>query len=323
MKKLIIAAIISVFIVTGCKKAADQPKNFTLEEAKTFVAGFINENLVQPGNEVSIKEVMEENSLYKVVVNMKNGQEVTSYISKDGKKFFPQVYDIDEIESKKQESQSNAQTPPATTVSVKTEKPKIELFVMSYCPYGTQIEKGILPVLDTLGDKVDFNLNFCDYAMHGKKEVDEELNQVCIRDNEPEKLKDYLYCFLDAGDGAGCLDKVGINKSQLTSCVASIDKEFEVTKLYEDQSTWKSGQFPQFNVDGVAVNNYGVSGSPTLVINGEKIQAQRDSASLLATICSAFSSEPEECATQLSSTSPSSGFGFNAGGSNGDASCDG
>jgi hypothetical protein len=51
----------------------------------------------------------------------------------------------------------------------KREKPDVDVFVMSYCPFGTQIEKGLLPVWDLLGDKINLNIRFVDYAMHGKR----------------------------------------------------------------------------------------------------------------------------------------------------------
>ena len=54
---------------------------------------------MQEGSEVSIKEVTEENNLFKVVVNMPSGQEVVSYLTPDGEKFFPQAMDIAEIEA--------------------------------------------------------------------------------------------------------------------------------------------------------------------------------------------------------------------------------
>jgi hypothetical protein len=46
-----------------------------------------------------------------------------------------------------------------------------------------------------------------------------------------------------------------------------------------------------------------------LVINGETISSARDSASLLKTICSAFTTQPAECQAQLSSATPAAGFG--------------
>ncbi len=47
---------------------------------------------------------------------------------------------------------------------------------MSYCPYGTQAEKGILPVVALLGDKIDFKLRTVHYVLHGDKEDLENKN---------------------------------------------------------------------------------------------------------------------------------------------------
>jgi hypothetical protein len=67
---------------------------------------------------------------------------------------------------------------------------------MSYCPFGTQAEKGILPVVNLLKDKIDFKVKFVNYAMHGKKEIDENNLQYCIQKEEPNKYNSYLTCFL-------------------------------------------------------------------------------------------------------------------------------
>jgi hypothetical protein len=77
-------------------------------------------------------------------------------------------------------------------------------------------------------------------------------------------------------------------------------------------------------VDKEDVEKYGVQGSPTLVINGETVQAGRDSASILAAICSAFNEPPAACKTELSSTPPAPGFGTgkdSTGGASANAGC--
>jgi len=322
MKKIIFLSLLLLLVVSGCTLLEEGPKEISVEEAKALTADFINNNLMQPGSEVSIKEVVDEGSLYKVVVNMPNGQpEINSYLTKDGKKFFPQAMDIEEVEQATADEASNPAAQPATADVPKAEKASVELFVMSHCPYGTQIEKGFLPVWETLGDQIDFELKFCDYAMHGKKELDEQLNQYCIQKNEPDKLLAYLTCFLEADKGAECLKKVNINTSKLNSCVTATDKEFKVTELFNDKTSWKSDRFPQFNVYQADNQKYGVSGSPGLVINGKKISSGRDSASLLKTICAGFNNPPEQCATDLSSASPSPGFGFGTTGDSTDAGC--
>lgn len=191
----------------------------------------------------------------------------------------------------------------------KKEKAEVEIFVMSHCPYGTQIEKGIIPVLDALGDDVDFELKFCDYAMHGEKELNEELNQYCIQKEQNDKLIPYLKCFLADSDSDSCLSEVEIDMNMLDACISATDTEFKVSENFVDKSTWK-GNFPTFNIFKDDVDKYGVSGSPTLVINGVNVQANRDSASLLAAICTGFIDEPEACSSELSSASPSPGFGY-------------
>lgn len=39
-------------------------------------------------------------------------------------------------------------------------KPTLELFVMSYCPYGVQAEEKLLPIVKEFGDKINFKLQF-------------------------------------------------------------------------------------------------------------------------------------------------------------------
>jgi len=221
-------------------------------EAGEKTVEFINDFMAN--SDVELKEVEEESSMY--VVNFEvEGQTYPSYVSKDGKLLFLQVIDMDKAREEAESQESNAA--PATEVP-KSEKPEVEVFVMSHCPYGTQIEKGILPVAELLGDKIDFSVKFVYYAMHGKTEIDEQLNQYCIQEEEPGKYLDYLACFLKEGDGEGCLSEAGIDAAKVGSCVEAADSEFSVTKNFEDQSTWLNGRFPLFDVHKELNTKYGV-----------------------------------------------------------------
>ena len=319
MKKIIVLSLVLAFFTTGCFfTGADKPKILAPEEAKAIAIDFINNNLMQPGSEVSVKEIAEDNGLYKIVLNMSSGQEITSYLSKDGKLFFPQVMNIEEVakeaeQNKNQEEAKKEEAKKAATIDdiPKIEKAKVELFVMSHCPYGTQIVKGIIPTIEALGDDVDFELKFCDYAMHGKKELDEQLAQHCIQENEPQKLFEYLKCFLGEADATEkCLDSARINRSKLTACINKTDAQYKITELYNDKNTWTSGRFPQYNVNKEDTSKYGIPGSPGLVVNGVKISTARDSDSLLRTICAGYENAPTGCNAELSSASPSPGFGY-------------
>ncbi|MFH0923208.1 MAG: thioredoxin domain-containing protein, partial [Candidatus Falkowbacteria bacterium] len=254
-----------------------------------------------------------------------------SYASLDGTKFFPQAMEIKKSEepAKQADADSAANSqPPAASVSAKNDKPVVEVFVMSHCPYGTQIEKGILPVVEALGDKIDFQLKFCDYAMHGEVELNEQLRQYCVQQEEPEKLIAYLSCFLKDGKHEPCLTEAGINNTKLQACVLDTDQQYKVTEKFNDKSTWNKDRngdpaYPTFDVNKTDTNKYGISGSPGLVINGQKIQSNRDPASLLNVICSGFNEAPAECADSLSTATPSAGFGFSATGASSGGGCGG
>ncbi len=255
-------------------------------------------------------------TLYLVNLNILEGeaiaQEAQVYVTKDSRSIiFGQVLDLDE------ELTEPEPEPEPDTELEKSDKPEVELFVMSYCPYGTQAEKGILPVVELLGDKIDFKIRFVYYAMHGEEEISEQTRQYCIQKEQESKFIDYLSCFLKEGDFEGCLTENNIDMEALNSCVADADSTFNITANLEDTSSWLSGQFPLFDVDKELNEEYVVGGSPTLVINGTTVGSGRDPASLLEVICSAFNETPAECSTSLSSETPASGFGYEGSGNPG------
>jgi glutaredoxin len=217
---------------------------------------------------------------------------------------------------------ATAPTVAAVPVDVpKTDKPKVELFVMSHCPYGTQIEKGIIPVVKALGTKIDFELKYVNYLMHGEKELKEQLRQYCIQKNYNSKFIQYLSAFLEAGDSAKALSAVGLTDANINACVTETDTKFKVTSSFADpQKVGWSGNYPPFDVYDAENVKYGVRGSPTLVVNGKTLGSARDAKSLLATICSAYNNKPAECNTDMSSYgNPAAGFGFATQGANAQA----
>lgn len=310
-KKKLVFVIISgiVLIILGLLVFKLSPKKsvLSIEEAKSKAENFINNNLMLPGTKATIKEISEEYGLYKLSIDLGSagvGELIDSYISQDGELFFPQSINIKEYE---EGSSSSLQE--STEVSNKNDKPVIELFVMSHCPYGVQMEKGLIPVLETLGNSVDFTLKFNSYAMHDKVELDEEMTQYCIQKENKDKLLSYLKCFTKSGESEPCLSETGINKASINSCVDAIDKEYKITESYKDQTTWLQGSYPIFPIYEEDNTKYGVEGSPTLIINGEMVTAARNPQSLLTLVCSGFNESPDSCQTQLSTDDPDYGFG--------------
>jgi hypothetical protein len=315
----LIAAIFAILFVAaiythGFSSSAAQPSQLSKDVAAVKVIDYINKNLLQSGVTATLNSVKEENGLYAINMTI-SGQTFSSYASKDGQLFFPQVFDTSV-------KIATAQTDTTTPETTKSDKPKVELFVMSHCPYGTQAEKGILPAIEKLGSKVDFSVKFVYYSMHGEKEVLEEMNQVCMMNGQKAKFFPYLKCFLNTSDSAACIASAGIDKAALSTCVAALDKQYNITAKFNDKSTWLSGNYPLFDVYKADNTKYSVGGSPTLVINGaEASPSSRSPASYLAAICGAFNTPPAECSSNLSTTTYSAGFGYTAGDNAASAQC--
>lgn len=300
---LILVIILGFIGFASFKKTG--AKNLSSEEAQVAAESFINEYLMSPGTKATVKITSEEYDLYKLSVDI-GSDVVDSYFSKDGKLFFPQAFNIEEM-TKEPVAGDEASSQPVAQAP-KSDKPVVELFVMSHCPYGTQIEKGMLPVVAALGDKIDFEIKFVDYAMHGEVELKEQMLQYCVQKEQNDKFNNYLTCFLQDGNSEACIASTSINKTKLNSCVAATDKEFKITENFKNKIGFQ-GSYPGFDIHKEDNTKYSVGGSPTLVINGADISSGRDSANLLATICGAFNEAPEECSQQLSSATPAPGFG--------------
>lgn len=303
MSGLIVVAAVIVAIGIVSKWSFFLGTSFSMDEVKTKAEQFIVANL-SGGKKAEIKEIFDGGrGLYKVMVQLEGGQGlIESYVTKDAKLFFPSVIKMD----LKTSSDTNS-APQASADVPKSDTPTVELFVMSYCPFGTQIEKGIIPALETLGNSVNFQLKFVDYTLHGKKEFDENIKQYCIEKEYPKNLIGYLKCFTGE-NGDTCLAQNAMSATKINNCVSATDKKYKLTELYNKESGERGGNasFPIHENENKA---YGVTGSPTLVINGTKIESARDSASLLSTMCNAFNNKPSACATELSSVAPGAGFG--------------
>jgi hypothetical protein len=299
--------LLALFIISmatggfGGSKKGTTGKTLSQAEVQAKTETYLK-TLVQ-GQTVSIDSITDAGDLYALKLTVA-GKQYDSYVRKDGSILFPSGVDMT------QAIPAAAAQTQAPTVVPKTDKPAVELFVMAYCPYGTQAEKGILPAVRALGDKIDFKVRFVYYSMHGQKEVTENLVQYCIQKDQPAVYEKYLACFLNASDSPGCVKSTGVDQTKLSACTAAADTQFNVTKNFNDQSTWLSGQYPKFDIDAALNTKYGVGGSPTLVINGVQSNAGRDSASFLSGICGAFNNAPAECQTALSAVSPGPGFGY-------------
>lgn len=83
-------------------------------------------------------------------------------------------------------------------------KGKLDLFVMSMCPYGTKALDAMAEVIKNFGDKITFNIHFIAnknadgtfQSLHGQTEVDENIRELCAVKYYPDNYKymDYIWC---------------------------------------------------------------------------------------------------------------------------------
>jgi len=266
---------------------------------------------------LTVESVKEVSGLYQVNL-LYQGETVSVYMTKDGKNLIPEsaVSPLEPISDSNNNNNEQKDVP-------KSDKPSIELYVFTYCPYGLQMEKAVLPVIDLLKDKIDFKIRQIG-AMHDPQgcsgnscfEKTEAERQLCIEKEYPDKFFNYILAFAEdteigncKGDAACLVPKInalyaklGIDSSKIDSCMKS-DGE----KLY--------------NAEVSNSNSKSVSGSPTLLINGVNVQASRSPEAVKGIICSAFNNVPSECSTTLSTAQASAGFGKGTTSSSTSASC--
>lgn len=288
--KVIAGALIVVVLGGGYYYSLQMKKLLTKEQAQAKVVEFIEKNMVAPGTKVEVVGVTKENGLYKVTIKV-GEQEVPTYITQDGKNFFPQAIDIAEAEAKAQEQAKAAEIP-------KSDNPKADLYVMSFCPYGNKAEDTMKPVYDLLKDKVDFNFHYIVTtegdkinSLHGAKEVAQNQREACVlKDSGKDKWFGFVsYVNAKCGVDGACWEagarSLGLNTAKINACVAS--EGVALMKANEEAS-----------------NLAGASGSPTLTINGvtSKVAYQYGNPEgYKQAICDAFNTAPEECAKVLAS----------------------
>lgn len=299
MNKNNIAALILVvgvlaagiwYVKFGPKKQTD----IGFEGAKTKVTDFVEKNLVQPGTKIEVKNASLEGGLYKVSFTVAK-QDVDTYITKDGTKFFPEAIDIADFEKKANEMKNQVEEESAPVS--KTDIPEVNLYVMSFCPFGNKAEDTMKPVYNLLKEKVTFNFHYIVstngdtvQSLHGEKEVTQNEREACVlKQYGKGKWMDFVtYINTNCGSDGSCWEagakSLAIDTTKVNACVNS--EGFSLMKADEEVS-----------------KTAGASGSPTMLINGTKtklVYQYGNSEAYKQAICDSFNTAPAECSKTLS-----------------------
>lgn len=192
--------------------------------------------------------------------------------------------------------------------SPKVDKPVADLYIMSYCPYWLQAQKGYLEVMSKLWKVADVNVKWVPYVMHEQKEADENVVQECIQKDDKQKYTAYLNCFLaKEGQGEACRKEAKIDEAKLQSCITETKKTYKVDENMAD----KSKQYPAFDINKDEATAAWVEWSPTFVLNWVKVdKVWRNAKAYADAICSTFKNKPAECSEKFQDVNFDPMFGF-------------
>lgn len=261
---------------------------------------YLNKNILQQGQTASLVSFAKESGVIKV--SMKIGdKDYDSYISKDGKLFFPEALSLDsKIETTPTANQPSVATPANLA---KVDKPLLEAYIVSMCPFGLQMQRmmdNAIANVPSLADSIKVRymgsiVNGVITAMHGDKEAQENLRQICIREEQKDRYWPYVSCYIKKGDVASCQVSEKVDVVKLNSCVSDGNRGLAYAK--ED-----------FDLN----SKYGIQGSPTLILNGQKVSefdfGGRVSDAIKTIVCNSSNTPPDFCSQKLNTEQAATSF---------------
>ncbi len=237
---------------------------------------------------------------YVEIVYLVDSQEFPVYVSKDYKTLYPSVLDVEVFRQQIDDAQASMEAEvPEPAEMQKTETPKVYLFVMSFCPYGNIAEDAMAPVVDVLGESIDFEPVYIVSqtgdgswaSLHGQVELNQDIREKIIYElYGADVWMDYVsevnaQCdYVNADEcWTGPAEALGINTSEVEEYFGN---ESKVNELLMKEAT--------------LTTIYGVRGSPTLIVNDMTQSVARTPESYKSAICDAYLTAPEGCNDTLS-----------------------
>lgn len=170
------------------------------------------------------------------------------------------------------------------------EKVKLDFYVMSQCPFGTQVEDAIKPVLDEIGDNIDFSLNFIGteqvsgtfQSLHGQPEVLGDIVQLCAAKYDPDKYMNFVVCMNEDAQSIpnnwkACAEERGLNVKDIQACFDGQEGKDLLSASIKLSDEAKAGS------------------SPTMYLNDKPYAGGRDMMSFYRAICDEFKEKPAKC----------------------------
>lgn len=298
----VIILIIVLFILATPVPADAAGAAIPPGECAKLTLSYINNHLVAPGTAASLVSINETKGLYEIKI-LYQSQQITLYTTRDCSMLFTSFVDM-------MKPRASAA---ATSVPVKSARPAVDLYVMSFCPYGTQAEAVMQTVVGLLGEHADFKVRYITEvngatinsvsSLHGPGEAEEDAFQLCVQKNYPAVSWEYLRLFNDQ-----CYP-LWQNSNALAACRKNVTAILKID--HDAMAGCVSGAFAieLLRADSADSARAGAYSSPTLLVNGVKYYDARTPEAYKQFICNSFTTAPGECSTVLSSAQATASAG--------------
>lgn len=217
---------------------------------------------------VGIDKVKEVSGVYEFELSIGTGADAkkyVSYITKDANIIFTSGIKLNTLKETAEVSPAKKKT---CNDLQKVDDSNLTAFVVADCPFGLQMQRVFKMAVNQSADlnsflKIRYLGSIDDgkiSSMHGDEEAQENLRQICLREEQPDYYWPYLSCYMQAqGKSADCLVETGVNEDELTNCTADSNRGLKYAKADFDLA-----------------NKFNVGSSPTLLLNDKEIVSEFD-----------------------------------------------
>jgi len=259
------------FNISGGKSDDSSSEIIPLDQAADEAVDFINTNLLQPGTTATLEGKSEKGDLYEIKLNIA-GQQIDSYLTRDGKMLFPNAIELSEDAIAAQPAQPSQEAPSAPSVDMNElidddavkgddDAPVTIVewsdFECSFCARFYSQTYG--QIVDEYIDTGKVKLVFRDYPLgfHANAQKAAEATECAGEQGKFWEMHDKLF----EGGVKGGVDSfkqfaadLGLDTAAFNDCLDSGEMEDEVKK---DMA------------DGQAA---GITGTPGFIINGKLVK---------------------------------------------------
>jgi glutaredoxin len=171
--------------------------------------------------------------------------------------------------------------------------PTLEVFVMSQCPYGVQVEQALEPVREKLGAAVDLQIEYIGQgepgafsSLHGPNEVKGNIAQLCAREQMDGDAMPFIACQNEDmkavhTNWTACGEELGLDVAALTACVDGDHGQELLAASF------------------ALAQEKGAKGSPTMFLDGEPYQGGRKPTDFLRAMCGTYGDDAPQACSEL------------------------